>query len=155
MQVSVLWHNPNIHPVAEYRLRLQALKDFAEREGFPLIVKDVYGLRDFVRAVAGDLDSRCEHCYRVRLETAAKTAAEEGFEAFSTTLLYSRYQKHELIREIARQMADKYGTSFYYRDWRELWDEGKRLSLEAGMYRQKYCGCVFSEEERYLKPRKG
>ncbi len=155
MQVSALWHNPNIHPVTEYRLRLQALKDFAEREGFPLIVKDVYGLRDFVRAVAGDMDSRCEYCYSVRLETAAKTAAEKGFEAFSTTLLYSRYQKHELIREIARQMADKYGTSFYYRDWRGLWDEGKRLSLEAGMYRQKYCGCVFSEEERYLKPKKG
>ncbi len=155
VSVSVLWYNPNIHPVTEYRLRLQALKDFAATEGFPLILKDVYGLRDFVRAVAGDTDSRCEHCYRVRLEMAAKTAAEQGFEAFSSTLFFSKYQNHELMLQIARELAEKYGTRFFYRDWRELWEEGKRLSLEAGMYRQKYCGCVFSEEERYLKLKKG
>ena len=67
VNVSVLWYNPNIHPVTEYRQRLQTLKDFAEREGFPLIVKDDYGLRDFVKAVVDRLDSRCGHCYRLRL----------------------------------------------------------------------------------------
>lgn len=151
VNVSVLWYNPNIHPVTEYRQRLQTLKDFAEREGFPLIVKDDYGLRDFVKAVVDRLDSRCGHCYRLRLETAAKTASENGFDAFSSTLFYSKYQNHELLKEIAEEMAAKYQVSFFYRDWRELWDEGTRLSREAGMYRQKYCGCVFSEEERYLK----
>ena len=151
IRVSALWYNPNIHPVTEYRQRLQALKDFAEREGFELILRDIYGLREFVRAMAADIDSRCEHCYRLRLEMAAKTAAEEGFSAFSSTLFYSKYQNHGLMKDIASELAEKYQVSFFYRDWRELWDEGTRLSKEAGMYRQKYCGCVFSEEERYLK----
>jgi len=151
ISVSVLWYNPNIHPVTEYRQRLQTLKDFAQREGFELFVNDAYGLRDFVKAVADRPDARCEHCYRVRLEMAAKTAADHGFEAFSSTLFYSKYQNHGLMKDIASEMAEKYQVSFFYRDWRELWDEGTRLSKEAGMYRQKYCGCVFSEEERYLK----
>ncbi len=151
IKLSVLWYNPNIHPVTEYRQRMQTLKEFAAREGFPLVIKDDYGLRDFVRAVAKDIDSRCEHCYRIRLEEAAKTAAELGCNAFSTTLLYSKYQNHELIQEIAQEMAERYKVSFFYRDWRTLWDEGTRLSKAAQMYRQKYCGCVFSEEDRYLK----
>jgi predicted adenine nucleotide alpha hydrolase (AANH) superfamily ATPase len=66
-------------------------------------------------------------------------------------LLYSRYQKHERIVEIANAMAEKYQVPFFYRDWRPLWEEGIRLSKESGMYRQKYCGCIFSEEERYLR----
>ncbi|MDD4223024.1 MAG: epoxyqueuosine reductase QueH [Candidatus Cloacimonetes bacterium] len=154
LKFSALWYNPNIHPVTEYRQRLQALRDYAAHEGFGLIVKDDYGLREFVQAVAADIDSRCEHCYRLRLEMAAKTAAEEGFSAFSSTLFYSKYQDHGLMQELAREMAAKYGVSFFYQDWRTLWDEGNRLSREAGMYRQKYCGCVFSEEERYLKRKK-
>jgi len=145
------WFNPNIHPVTEYRQRLQSLREFASREGFGLIVQDEYGLRDFVRAVAGDLDQRCRHCYSIRLEAAAKAAAALGCDAFSTTLLYSKYQKHELLRELAEEAAAKHGVGFFYRDWRPLWDEGRRLAKEAELYRQKYCGCVFSEEERYLK----
>jgi predicted adenine nucleotide alpha hydrolase (AANH) superfamily ATPase len=151
IRLGALWYNPNIHPVTEYRQRLQTLKDFSASEGFPLIVKDDYGLRDFIRAVVGDIDNRCAHCYRSRLEVAARTAVELGCDAFSTTMLYSKYQKHDLIREIAAETAVKYGVSFFYRDWRPLWDEGRRLSQEAQMYRQKYCGCIFSEEERYLK----
>ncbi len=150
-KITALWYNPNIHPVTEYRQRLQTLREFAEREGFPLLVKDDYGLREFVKAVAGDIEARCEHCYRVRLEMAAKTAADMGCDAFSSTLFYSRYQDHELLKEIAAELAEKYRIRFFYRDWRELWDEGTLLSKAAGMYRQKYCGCVFSEEDRYLK----
>lgn len=151
IRLSVLWYNPNIHPVTEYRQRMQTLREFATREGFPLLVKDHYGLREFVRSVADDIDSRCEYCYRSRLEVAAQTAAENGCDAFSTTLLYSKYQKHELIREIAEEMAERYKVRFFYRDWRSLWDEGIKLSKAEEMYRQKYCGCVFSEEDRYLK----
>lgn len=153
IRLSALWYNPNIHPVTEYRNRLGTLREFAEREGFPLIVKDDYGLREFVRKVAADIDNRCEWCYRSRLEVAARTARELGCDAWSTTLLYSKYQKHELIREIAEQTARETGTVFYYRDWRPLWSEGVRLSKEEVMYRQKYCGCVFSEEDRYLGER--
>lgn len=149
--VTAYWFNPNIHPVTEYRSRLESLKAFAEREQFPLVVEDRYGLREFVRAVANDPEGRCRHCYESRLDRAAQTAVELGCDAFSTTLLYSKYQKHDLIREVAEEMSQKYRIPFFYRDWRELWAEGIRLSKEEEMYRQKYCGCIFSEEERYLK----
>ncbi|MCB5225090.1 MAG: epoxyqueuosine reductase QueH [Candidatus Cloacimonadaceae bacterium] len=154
VKTTVLWYNPNIHPVTEYRARLKTLNEFATREGFELILKDDYGLREFTQNVADDIDNRCAYCYRTRLELAAKTAIELGCDAFSSTLLYSKYQKHELICEIAEEMASKYGVKFFYQDWRELWDEGIQLSKEAEMYRQKYCGCIYSEEERYLKSKK-
>jgi epoxyqueuosine reductase len=149
--VTAYWFNPNIHPWTEYRNRLETLKDFCSREQLPLIVDDDYGLRDFVAAVVGDVPNRCAHCYTSRLEATAKKAAELNFEAFSTTLLYSKYQKHDLIVKIAENMAKRYRVRFYYQDWRPFWEEGILLSKSDGMYRQKYCGCIFSEEERYRK----
>lgn len=133
---------------------MDSLKDFSAREGFPLIIKEEYGLRDFLKAVAEDIDQRCVFCYTSRLEETARQAVKLGCDAFSTTLLYSKYQKHELIREIADDTADRLGIRFFYRDWRPLWDEGVRLSKEGELYRQKYCGCIFSEEERYIKGKK-
>lgn len=151
--VSAFWYNPNIHPVMEYRLRRDALRQFCARECIELVERDEYGLRDFVKAVAEDIDGRCGYCYDIRLEEVAKFAAREDYDAFSTTLLYSRYQDHERIIRTAEKYARQYGVSFFYRDWRELWNEGVILSRQQGIYRQKYCGCVFSEEDRYL-PRK-
>ncbi|HOC94686.1 MAG TPA: epoxyqueuosine reductase QueH [Candidatus Cloacimonadota bacterium] len=151
VEVTAFWYNPNIHPYTEYKLRLEALRDFAAQEPIKLFQRDEYGLREFVANVAKQIDDRCEYCYATRLEATAKLASEQGFDAFSTTLLYSRYQKHERIVEIADAMAEKYQVPFFYRDWRPLWEEGIRLSKESGMYRQKYCGCIFSEEERYLR----
>ncbi len=150
IRFSALWYNPNIHPYTEYKARLDTLKTYAEKEGFPLILQDEYGLVDFVTNVISDLERRCEYCYRVRLAAVARYASEHGFDAFSTTLLYSKYQKHELIQSIATLMAHRYRVRFFYRDWRELWQEGVRLSKAEQMYRQKYCGCIFSEEVRYL-----
>lgn len=150
-EISSFWYNINIHPYTEYRQRRETLEAFALQEGFELILRDEYGLQQFVKAVADNIPGRCSFCYETRLDATAKLAAERGFDAFSTTLLYSRYQKHELIRQIAEKCGEKYGVAFYYEDFRPLWDEGIRLSKEAGMYRQKYCGCIFSEEERYLK----
>ncbi len=151
---SAFWYNPNIHPFTEYRARLSSCKVFCAREALPLVIEDEYDLRDFIRAVAEDIDGRCALCYRKRLEMTAKTAAKEGFDAFTTTLLFSRYQNHELIVSLAREAAEKHGVEFFYRDWRPLWFEGKRISKEEDMYRQKYCGCIFSEEERYLGGKK-
>lgn len=149
--VSAYWYNPNIHPVTEYRARRDSLRDFRAREGFTLIEQDQYGLRDFVKAVAADIDARCAYCYHIRLEATARMAAVKGFSAFSSTLLYSKYQRHEIIIETAEKYAALYNVPFYYRDWRELWQAGIDLSRAQSMYRQKYCGCVFSEEDRYLK----
>ena len=151
LSFTSFWYNPNVHPVTEYRMRLQTLKTFAEKEDIPLILHDDYGLRNFVKAVVDDIDDRCRHCFRTRLEMTAQTALELGYDAFSTTLLYSIYQKHDLIKEIGEEITEEKHIPFFYRDWRTLWSEGVRLSKEAELYRQKYCGCIFSEEDRYLK----
>lgn len=151
MDITAFWYNSNIHPYTEYKARRDALSEFALQENLPLIMQDEYGLEPFVKAVVSDIADRCRYCYESRLAAAAKTARDQGFDAFSTTLLYSRYQKHALIKEIAAKYAGLYEVEFYYEDFRPLWDEGIRLSKEAGMYRQKYCGCIFSEQERYLK----
>ena len=94
---------------------------------------------------------RCAYCYRVRMEAAALFAKENNFDAFSTTLLVSPYQKHDLIREIAEAVAAKTGIPFYYEDYRIGYQEGVEISKTLEMYRQPYCGCVFSERDRYEK----
>ena len=100
----------------------------------------------------GSLETRCQdYCYPVRLEQTAKYAKENGYEAFSTTLLVSPYQKHEELKNIGEQIAKKYGLQFLYRDFRTGFREGQAKARELGMYMQKYCGCIFSEEERYEK----
>ena len=110
-----------------------------------------YGLRDFVRAVAADIDHRCAHCYTIRLGTAAKYASEHGYEAFTSSLLISPYQNHELLKAVGETMARKYGVEFLYRDFRPGFRAGQAKAREMGLYLQKYCGCIFSEEDRYEK----
>jgi predicted adenine nucleotide alpha hydrolase (AANH) superfamily ATPase len=87
----------------------------------------------------------------MRLEQTAKFAAENGYEAFTTTLLISPYQNHELIVKVAEETAKRYEVRFLYRDFRPLFREGQDVAREKGFYMQKYCGCIFSEEERYRK----
>jgi predicted adenine nucleotide alpha hydrolase (AANH) superfamily ATPase len=94
---------------------------------------------------------RCQACYYLRLSYTAKIARSQAFDGFTTTLLYSRYQKHEWIKSTAESLAKEYGVSFYYHDFRAGWSEGIRISKEAGMYRQPYCGCIYSEKERYWR----
>ena len=145
------WYNPNIHPYQEYKARRDTLMGYAPQIGMELIVQEEYGLRRFTRAVADDLDHRCGQCYAMRLEGVAQYAAEHGFDSFSTTLLVSPYQQHELIAETAERLAREYGVKFLYRDFRPGFREGQAEARALGFYMQKYCGCVFSEEERYQK----
>ena len=145
------WYNPNIHPYQEYKSRRDTLRDYAASIGLSLLVREDYGLRDFVRAVAGDLDHRCNHCYRTRLEETARYAADHGFTHFSTTLLISPYQDHEGIRRTAETLAEQYSVAFLYRDFRPGFRSGQAKARGLGLYMQKYCGCVFSEGERYAK----
>ena len=148
------WYNPNIHPFTEYRSRRNCLREYAETIGMSLIERNDYGLRPFVRAVAEDISGRCVTCYTMRFEAAAAEAAEKGFDSFTSSLFISPYQNHELMRECAERAAMAHGVSFLYRDFRPYFREGQAKARELGFYMQKYCGCVFSEEERYLKPNK-
>lgn len=157
MEISLYWYNPNIHPYTEYKNRRDCLSEYAKTLNLPLVMEDQYGLRPFLTGLdAGDLrnltpDRRCAFCYRLRLEETARTAREKGFDGFSTSLLISPYQAHALIGEIAQALADRYGIEFLYRDFRPLFREGQAKARAAGLYMQKYCGCIFSEEERYIR----
>ena len=148
--VTGLFFNPNIHPYQEYILRRDAVVRMAELESMPLIMRDDYDLEGFLANVAAQPEKRCTYCYASRLRATAQAAAQEGFDAFSATLLYSRYQKHDEIRELGEQLGRECGVPFHYQDFRPGWQEGIRLSRELGLYRQQYCGCIYSEKERYL-----
>lgn len=149
-QVTGFFYNPNIHPYQEYARRRDTAVQMAEQQAMPLIVRDDYDLEGFLANVAAAPEQRCSYCYTSRLRATAQAAATGGFEAFTASLLYSRYQKHDEISELGRHLATEYGVPFHYQDFRTGWQEGIRLSKEQGLYRQQYCGCIYSEKERYL-----
>ena len=154
IDLTGLWYNPNIHPFTEYRARRNCLREYAVTIDLPLIERDDYGLRPFVREVAEDIPGRCVKCYEMRFFEAARQAKEGGFDSFTSSLFISPYQKHELMISIAEAAAKEYGVEFLYRDFRPLFRAGQERAKELGFYMQKYCGCIFSEQERYLKPTK-
>jgi predicted adenine nucleotide alpha hydrolase (AANH) superfamily ATPase len=145
------FYNPNIHPYREYRKRLTTVQDLAAGIGFSVLVPQGYDLDAFLSRIVGTGGGRCERCYRMRLEVAAAEAKRSGFDLYSTSLLYSRYQKHDLIRGIAQEQAGEHGIEFYYEDFRKGWHEGIAGSKSLGLYRQQYCGCLYSEQERYQR----
>ena len=149
-EVTAFWYNPNIHPFTEYRSRRNCVREYAAEIALPLIERNDYGLRPFVREVAPDIAGRCVKCYEMRLFVTARQAAEGGFDSFTSSLFISPYPNHELMREVAERAAHEYGVAFLYRDFRPYFRDGQTFARELGFYIQKYCGCVFSEEERYL-----
>ncbi len=151
-EVFVYWFNPNVHPYTEYEKRLGAMKRLEELKGLRVIYNTRYSVKEWLRAVAFREEKRCLFCYHNRLSMAASVAKRGGFDCFTTTLLYSKQQRHELIKEVGELVAKEKGVRFYYRDFREGWKEGIEESLSLGLYRQNYCGCIYSEEERF-KPR--
>lgn len=153
-QLTGWFYNPNIHPYKEFRRRLDTAKEYAEKVGLTMVVRDDYTLEDFLARALNATDGRCSACYSLRLDEAAKYAKENGFNAFSTTLLVSPYQKHDLIRQIGEAAGVKAGIDFVYHDYRVGWKEGVTKSIELELYRQPYCGCIFSERDRYWKPKK-
>ncbi len=149
--VEGLWFNPNVHPYKEYEARLGSVKRLEELWKFKVHVNDHYGLIEFLRNTAFKEAYRCQYCYNIRLEATAKRAMELGVEAFTTSLLVSPYQDREMILEIGRMMAARYDIEFYEEDFREGFYVGRRQGRDMGFYQQKYCGCIYSEVERYGK----
>lgn len=150
IEPTVYWYNPNIHPYMEYKARRDCLKEYTSSIGVSAIFEENYGLDEFCKNVICDLKNRCvNYCYRVRMEQTAKYAKENGYDTITTTLLVSPYQKHEELKAICEEIAEKYGLTFLYRDFRIGFREGQAKARELGLYIQKYCGCIFSEEDRY------
>ena len=148
-EVTALWYNPNIHPYMEHQRRLEAMKSLAQKVNLPLIVTDGYDIIDYFRQVAGHETERCQYCFRLRLSKTAETAHQMGFNAFTTTLLISPHQKHDLLREIGSELAKEQGVEFLYADLRKRYSDSRRMTKSLDLHRQQYCGCVYSEWERY------
>ncbi|MGA1846640.1 epoxyqueuosine reductase QueH [Deferribacter abyssi] len=150
-EIYGFFYNPNIHPVEEFYKRLENVWYFNSIEGIKTIVDETYGLKEFAQNVVYRESKRCNYCYYMRIEKTVKIAKNGNFDAFTTTLLYSKYQNHQLIIDICENLSYKYKIDFFYYDFREGWNEGIEKSKELKLYRQQYCGCIYSEEERYKK----
>jgi predicted adenine nucleotide alpha hydrolase (AANH) superfamily ATPase len=150
-EVVGYFFNPNIHPYQEYQKRLDALKQYSQEVGLEVIYRDEYLLEEFLKNVSHQVKERCPFCYSIRLEATAREAKDRGFNRFSTTLLQSTHQNHALIKETGERIAKDFGIPFYYEDFRQGWKRGLEVSKSLGLYRQQYCGCIYSEEERFLK----
>lgn len=149
---SVLFYNPNIHPYKEYLKRFNTLKEYTDRINVSLIHEISFQqVKWELKFSSLEKSKRCENCYRQRLEKTALIAAEKGFTHFTTTLLVSPYQNHEMLIKIGREAAKKFGIEFYYYDFRKLFREGQNTAREENLYRQKYCGCIYSYNESKFK----
>jgi predicted adenine nucleotide alpha hydrolase (AANH) superfamily ATPase len=142
-----LFYNPNIHPLEEFTRRRETVAQFAEMKGLKVEYFDDFRQQDWEN-FCGTGGERCTMCYTVRMKKAAEYAAANGFDTFTTSLLVSPYQKHDLIHELGEKYAAQYGVHFYYRDFRPGFRQGQQEARELGLYRQKYCGCIVSFGER-------
>ena len=155
IEPTLYWYNPNIHPYMEYKARKDTLKKYSELENLNTIFEEEYGLDEFCKNTVNDLNGRCvNYCYPIRLRKTFEYAKENGYDTVTTTLLYSIYQKHEFIKKICEDLSKEYGIDFLYRDFRLGFWEGHDKAIELELYMQKYCGCIFSEEDRYVKKKK-
>ena len=149
MDVTGYFFNPNIHPLTEFNKRLATLENFAQVSLLPLSIDKEYDLEAFLKGALERGKDRCLFCYRTRLEKTFQKAVDNKIDAVTTTLLYSKYQRHDDIKEIGEELGDTHGVRFLYRDFRAGWKEGVEESKRLNMYRQQYCGCIFSERDRY------
>lgn len=150
MELEAFFYNPNIHPIEEFKRRKENAQLLCDKYGVKLHTSDDF-MQDKWETFTGLEEQRCKMCYSVRLDQVAKFAKEHGFDSFTTTLLVSPYQKHDLIKELGKFYGDKYGVEFYYEDFRPGFREGQNMAKELGLYRQKFCGCIVSLNESPFK----
>jgi predicted adenine nucleotide alpha hydrolase (AANH) superfamily ATPase len=156
--ITVLWHNPNIQPKSEYDLRLtnqiKLIKEF-EKEGKLTLIEIPYDEQEFFSVIKGleqekEGGKRCTECFKLRLEQSAKIAKEQNFDYFTTTLTVSPHKNAPLINEIGFNLAEKYGVKFLPSDFKKKngYKRSIELSKQFDLYRQDYCGCVFSIRDK-------
>jgi predicted adenine nucleotide alpha hydrolase (AANH) superfamily ATPase len=150
-EAAGFWYNPNIHPFTEHQQRLEGMKTLAKEINLPLIVCPDYDIVEYFRRVAGHETERCRHCFELRLTRTAETARENGYDGFTTTLLISPHQKHDLIKEVGERVEGIKGAAFLYADLRKRYSDSRHITKSMNLYRQQYCGCVYSERERFLQ----
>jgi len=153
LAATAFWYNPNIHPQSEYQSRLEAMQTLAKEMTFPLTIAD-YDVDNYFQTVTGDLANRCKFCFKLRLTRTALKAKEGGYSGFSTTLLISPHQKHEWIQEAGNKAAGQSGIEFLYVDLRKRYSDSRHITKPMNLYRQQYCGCIYSQLERSFETKK-
>ncbi|MFH1515856.1 MAG: epoxyqueuosine reductase QueH [bacterium] len=150
-RITGYFYNPNIHPYKEFKKRRHQVRESEKIFGFDeIIYSSEYPLREILQGML-EAENRCEFCFRTRFQKTAEKASELGHSHFSSTLLVSPYQDQELLMKTGNQVADEYSVEFLGEDMRRFYDLSREESKAHGMYCQGYCGCVFSEYERYSK----
>lgn len=150
-EVTSCYINPNIHPFKEFEARLASLEKVLQYFEVEMLATSTYGLKNFISGLDNKFDDRCAYCYKSRLDETAKIAASAGFEIFTTSLLVSPYQNQEAIIAAGHAAAQRFGVVFLEKDFRPGFSQAMGKARKMDLYMQKYCGCIFSEEDRYLK----
>lgn len=151
-ELTTVFFNPNIHPYTEYLRRLDAFTVYTKDNNIRVLTENQQaGMEEWLREVVFREIQKCRICFNFRMDRIARLAEAKGFDAFSTTLFYSRFQKHDLLKSSCEAISEQHGIPLVYRDWRTGWNEGVKRYRKLNLYRQKYCGCVYSEKERALK----
>ncbi len=145
--------NPNIHPADEFRRRKEGVRTLMAMRGIPCDFDDT-----FLQPLWEGSDNRtpgslCTECYGMRMKRVADVTCRLGLSEFTTTLLVSPYQNHDLLREVAERAAFEAGVRFHYRDFRPGFRKGQDMARQDGLYRQKYCGCIHSLEASPFRDR--
>lgn len=151
IEPTLYWYNPNIHPYTEYMARRDCVKEYAQKINVKAVFEDEYGLDEFCKNVSKNINARCvNYCYPVRLRKTFEYAKANGYDTVTTTLLYSIYQKHDFIKKLMEDLSKEFEIDFLYIDFRKGFWQGHEKAIEQGLYMQKYCGCIFSEEQSFL-----
>ena len=152
--IHIFYYNPNISPLSEYKRRLYEVEQFSHLHSIPVTIGH-YNQREWFNAVKpyrfyGELSPRCHACYAFRLEETFKRAREQNFDAVCTTLTVSPYKDAEKINEIGKTLSKVYNITYIPSDFKldGGYQHSIELSKQYGMYRQKYCGCIYSKLER-------
>ena len=151
MDLTGFFYKHNIHPYTECLKRMETLRSYAEENNLRVIYQKGYDIEGFIQNVVFREANRCSYCYHDRLRSTALIARHGKFDYFTTTLLYSKFQNHDLIKSTGTALGRSTGVKFLYQDFRVHWREGIQKSKRIGLYRQQYCGCIYSEKQRFYK----
>ena len=160
-EITIYYYNPNIHPENEYIRRINELKNFLNKyktKNKVNLIEDVYNPKEYFERIKGlenlgERSKRCYNCYEFRMDKAAKFAKNNNYDYFTTTLSISPYKNANWINEIGCNLEKKYDIKYLYADFKKKngYKRSLELSHEYGLYRQDYCGCIYSKQEREVK----
>lgn len=143
-EVKVLFYNPNIHPLEEWQLRKHNVEIFSHLHHVDCSYDDTYLESNWRNISSKYQEDHCRMCYQMRLDFAAEAALKFGCDTFTTSLFVSPWQRHEMLKISARVSGKKLHVPYYYEDFRVGYRQGQQMAREDGLYRQRYCGCIFS-----------